>query len=408
MKIWVKFLLGIIIGVVVAFLVEGDRALDAFDAVSEIVLNIGRYVVFPLVLFSAAVGAYELRREKRVLAVLGRALLYLIGAGALLAVIGTLSTILLRPGRIPIVIEEEIVYSTPTLREALLAVFPRNLFQVFNDTGNYLLPVFMLALVIGLNLNFDRPAARPAIQLFESLSRLFYNINAFVLEIIGIGFIPLAAAFTLRCLTTPELSLYRELVLIFFIDTVVILFVIYPVLLYFLGGRKNPFVWIYAGLGNLLAAAVTGDAYFGLAAMIRHGSENYGTPRRIGAVTFPLFTLFGKAGTAMVTGASFVLIVSSYSSLGITVAQAIWIMLFAFLASTAVGPFPGIGVFVALSLLSKGFTGGYEEGYLILKPLVPIMMSFAVSLDVLTASLSTMLIARHEGVHKKIDTRDYV
>lgn len=407
MKIWVKLLIGIIIGALLALLLEGERVLETFEAISEAVINIGRYLLFPLVLLGAAIGTYELRREKLSLRVLGRLLLYLVGSGVLLAAVGTLSTVVLSPDRIPIAIEEVVVYSVPTLREILEMVFPRNLFLVFTNPGNYLLPIFAFACLLGLNLNFDRLATRPSTQLIDSLTRVFYNMNAFFFEIIGIGFIPLTAAMIMRLMRMPELALFRQLVLVLFIDSLLVVFVIYPLVLYFLAGKRNPFVWLYAALGSVLTAIVTGDSYFSLAAMIRHEKENFGVPRSIGSIGLPLFTLFGRAGTAMVTGASFVLIIVSYSSLGITVGQTLWVMLFAFLASFLVGPFPGIGVFVALSVLSSGFAGGYQEGYLILKPVVPVLMSFAVALDVLTTSLATALVAHHTGTRKEVEPMDF-
>lgn len=408
MKIWVKLLIGIILGAMLALLIEGDAALEVFEAISGVVINIGRYVLFPLVLFSATIGIYELRREKRTLEVIGRTLLYLILASVVLAAIGTLSTIILAPDRIPFAIEEEVIYQVPSIREVLELVFPRNFFRVFTGSGDYLLPVFACACLIGLNLNFDRLATRPATQLFDSLTRVFYNINAFVLEIFGLACIPLTAAYLMRLFVMPELALYRQLLLVLFIDAVIVVFVIYPLVLYFLMGKKNPFVWIYAGLANMLTALVTGDSYVALASMIRHGKENYGVRRRVGAVSLPLFALFGKAGTAMVTGASFVLIVISYTSLGISFGQTLWIMLFACFASLLVGPYPGIGVFVALALLSAGFATGYEEGYLILKPIVPVLMSFAVAIDVLTASLATLLVAEHTEMRKEIEPMEFV
>lgn len=408
MKIWIKLLIGIAIGVLLALLVKGETALATFDSISVIVINIGRYVLFPLILFSAAIGVYELRREKKVLAALGRTFLYLGVTSVLLAGIGTLSTVILSPDRIPIVIEEEIAYSVPTLSEVLTTLFPRNLFLILGNSGDYLLPLLVFAILIGINLNFDRLSTRPAIQLFDSLSRVFYNMNAFLLEIMALGFIPLTAAFVMRMMATPELALYRQLILLLFIDSLIVVLVIYPLLLYFVAKKKRPFLWLYASMANVLFAAVSGDAYFSLASEIRHGKENYGVGRKIGAVTYPLFTLFGKAGTAMVTGASFILIITSYSSMGITFGQTLWVVLFSFLASLVVGPFPGVGVFVALSLLSAGFSSGYEEGYLILRPLLPVLMSFSVVLDVLTASLSTMLVAQRMDMRKEIDVGEFV
>jgi aerobic C4-dicarboxylate transport protein len=392
----------------VALLLGGDGALPTLDAIGRLFIHVGRYALFPLVLFGAAVGVYELKREKKTLVTLGRILLYMTIASALLAVVGTLSTIVFAPDRIPIIIEEEIIYSVPSLSQVLLSIFPRNLFAVATVTGDHLLPIFIFALILGLNLTFDRLATRPAIQLFESLNRVFYNLNAFVLEIIAIGFIPITAAFLLRLSSTPELSLYRQLILVLVIDTLFVMFVLYPILIYFGAGKRNPYRWLYTGLGTLFVAAVTGDAFFSLTAQIRHTKENFGVPRRIGAVSLPIFTLFGKAGTAMVTGTSFVLIVTSYSSLGITIAQTVWIMVFAFLASLAVGSFPGIGIIVALSILSSGFSSGFEEGFLILSPVLPVLMSFAVTLDVLTASLATMLVARHSGSQNEIEPSEYV
>lgn len=410
MKIWVKFVIGIVIGGFLALALPWDdtSVIETLDAISTVALHIGRYILFPLMFFSTAVAIHELKQEKRVRAVLFRGLLYLVSAGVLLSVIGTLSTVVFAPERIPIVIEEELIHTLPSFADVLHDVFPKNAFLVFIGSGDYLLPLFALAFVIGLNFTFDRLAARPALQVFDSLSRIFYNINAFVIEIMGLAFIPLTSFFFIRIATSPELALFKQLVLILTIDSAVVVLIIYPVLLYFLCGKTNPFRWIYGSLANVLAGMASGDGYFALNVIIRNGHENLGIPRKVGAVSFPLFTLFGKAGTAMVNGASFILIVTSYSSLGITAQQTIWVMIFSFLGSLLLGPFPGAGAFIALTFLSARFESGYQEGYLILRPLVPILMSFSVALDVLTASLASMLVARHSGMQKTIEVRDYI
>ena len=408
MKIWVKLLIGIVIGALLAFLLDADSVLDIFEAITGVVINIGRYTVFPLVLFSTAMGIYELRREKRLLAVVGRTLLYLVTTSALLAMIGTASTLIFKPERIPFAIEQEIAYSIPTFRHVLEEIFPKNMFRILIDSGDYLLPVFIFAVLFGLNLNFDRLATRPSTQLFDSLTRVFYNMNALVLELIGVGFIPITTAFIMRILVTPEMALYTQLILVLFIDAIFLIFVLYPILLYVLGRKKQPIRLVYANIANLLAAALSRDAYFSLSCMIRHVKESLGVQRKVGAVSLPLFALFGKAGTAMVTGASFILIITSYSALGVSFGEVVWVMLFAFLSSLVVGPFPGIGAFVALSILSAGFPAGYEEGYLILKPMVPILMSFAVAIDVITASLATTLVAEHSNMRKEIEIKEYV
>lgn len=407
MKIWIKLLAGSIIGVLLGIFLK-PAATEVFAYISELVINIGRYAIFPLLLFSVAVGTFELKNDKKILRIYGRTILYLAVSSLLLAVLGAVSVLLMAPERIPIVIEEEILFSTPGIKEILLTVFPRNLFQLFNDSGGFLLPVYFLAFFLGLNFTFDRLVTRPAVQFFDSMSRIFYHINTFVLEIIGLGMVALSAYLVLQTVATPELGLYSQLMLVLGIDTAIVLFGVYPGLLYLLADKKNPFRWLYAVLAPAIAGMVSGDNYFTLGFLIRNGKENLGIPRKIGSATFPLFALFGRAGTAMVSAVSFIVILKSYSSLGITALDFVWVVVFSFLTSFTLGSIPGLGAFVALSALCSLYGSGYEEGYLILRPVASLLVSFAVLLDVVTASFASMLVARHEKQQQEVEIKEYV
>lgn len=409
MKIWIKLLAGSIIGVLLGlFLPLGGSGFEMFSYLSQLVVNIGRYAIFPLVFFSLAIGIFELKTEKKVLKVYGRAILYMIAASALLAIVGAVSVLLMAPDRIPIVIEEEVVFSRPGFKEILLQVFPRNLFRVFSGEGSFLLPLYFLAFFLGLNFTFDRLVTRPAVQFFDSISRIFYHINTFVLEIMGLGMIVLSAYLVQQALATAELELYRQLLLVLGIDTVIVLFGLYPGLLFLLYEKKNPYRWLYAVLAPAIAGLVSGDGFFSLGFLTRNGKENLGIPRKVGATTFPLFAIFGKAGTAMVSAVSFIVIINSYSSLGITAIDLFWVILFSFLISFTLGDVPGMGAFVAIASLCTAYGGGYEEGYLILKPVAPFLVSFAVLLDVITASFASMLVAKHEQLQEHVAARDFI
>lgn len=410
MKIWIKLLAGAVIGLLLGlFLPQGNASLgDVFSFLSKFSINIGRYAVFPMIFFSLAIGTYELKREKKVLRVYGRSILYLLAFSALLAIFGTLSALVLSPDRIPIIIEEEAVFSIPGIKDVLLQIFPRNFFQVFNDGGNFLLPLYFLSFFLGLNFTFDRLVTRPVVQFFDSISRIFYHINSFVLEIMGLGMIAICTFLVMRISSAPEIGLYSDLLIVLCVDSAIVVFGIYPTLLYFLAGKSNPFKWLYASLAPAIVGFVSGDAYFSLNALTRNGKENIGIPRKIGSATFPLFALFGKAGTAMVSSVSFIVILRSYSSLGITVPQTLWVIVFSFLVSLSLGSVPGLGAFVAVSMLSNLFGNSYEVGYLILRPVAPLIISFAVLLDVITASLVSMLVSRHEGMQEDIPVREYI
>jgi hypothetical protein len=79
-----------------------------------------------------------------------------------------------------------------------------------------------------------------------------------------------------------------------------------------------------------------------------------------------------------------------------------------FLISFLLGSVPGMGAFVALSLLCGSYGKGLEQGYLILKPVAPLLVSIGVLLDMITASLVSLLVARHQGIQKEIEVKDYI
>lgn len=408
MKIWIKVLLGIAIGGFMGAYLPEAGAAGFFQAAAELVISIGYYVLFPLVFFSFAVGIFELRKEGLTLRILGRGVLYILAATFLLVLTGILSVVLLAPDRIPIIIEQESSFTVPGITEILQSVFPRNIFTVLTGPGSFLLPVYILALFLGMNFTFDRSISRPVVQLFDALSRILYHGNKFLVEILGLGMIALAANMVFTIDRIPQFELFGQLLLLLSINTVFILFGIYPLLLYFLSGKENPYKWLYGCITPLAAAAVSGDAYFTLMSLIHHGRENLGVSRRVGSALFPLYAMFGKAGSAMVTGIAFIVILKSYSSLGLTVSAVLWVMVFSFFVSFLTGPFPGSAVFIGLALLCSWYGRGIEEGYLILRPILPLLVSYGVVLDTATAAFAGLLAARHEDQHHEIFLKDYV
>ena len=245
-------------------------------------------------------------------------------------------------------------------------------------------------------------------KLFDSLGRILYHINSFVVEILAIGMIALASYLLLGLRAQPDLALFSQLLTVLVVDTVIIVFGLFPVLLFYLGKRENPYRWLYATLAGAITGFLSGDAYLSLSVTMRHGKESLGVPRTVGGPAFPLAVLFGRAGTALVTAVSFVVILKSYSSLGITVLQVLWVMGASFVVSYLLGSVPGMGAFVALSLLCGSYGKGLEQGFLILKPVAPLLVGFGVMLDMVSASLVSLLVARHEGVQKEIEVKDYI
>jgi Na+/H+-dicarboxylate symporter len=406
MKIWIKLLIGSLIGLAAGFFIP-VQAQGFFDSVSSLLIGIGRYALFPFIFFSLGIGTSELRQEKRLLRVYFSVFKYLVLSAGLLIIIGTLSVLVFPPERIPITIEADRAFSAVSVIDGLKVIFPRNLFAVFFGSGDFLLPIVVLSFLLGLNMDFDRQLTRPVVQLFDSLSRIFYHLNSLIVELFAIALIAIAAA-RISHLSHADLGMYKQIIIIVAVDVVVVAFGVFPGALYLMGIRENPYRWLYAAIGPAIAGLFTGDTYVSLGIVTKHGKESLGVPRMVGSAVYPLFAILGRAGTAMVSTVSFILILRSYSSLEITFLQTLWVMFFSFVVSFILGAMPGNGAFYAIFMLCSLYAKGLQEGYLILRTIAPLLVSFGAFIDVLSSAFVSLLIAREENVWTEVETENFI
>ena len=154
-----------------------------------------------------------------------------------------------------------------------------------------------------------------------------------------------------------------------------------------------PYRVLYASICPFLVAFFSGDTNLALALNLRHGKESLGIKRRINAFSFPLFSIFGRGGAALIQAAGFVLILRSYSSLGIPVLDVLWIAGVSFLLSFALAEIPLGGPFAAITSMCLLYGRGFESGYLLLKNAVPVICAYAAGIDALTAMFGSYIIA---------------
>jgi Na+/H+-dicarboxylate symporter len=410
MKVWLKLLLGAAVGVALGLFLPLPARADGsiLPQFADFILSVGRYALFPLVFFSTAVALNDLHREKRLWDTVGRSLIYMALGTLLLVLVGALFILLFSPERIPITSRRETELIFKSWNDTIANLIPKNLFQILTGGADFLLPVYLLSFILGLHFPFDRGVTEPTVNLFDSLSRIFYHLNSFVVEILGFGMIVLSAAWLTQVRLIQDIQLYLQVFGVLSLAAAFVIFVVLPAALWFFGGRENPYKWIFGMLGAGVGAFFSGDSFFSLGLAGRLTRENLGVPRKVGAVTLPLFAMFGRAGTALTSTIAFFIILKSYSSLEISLEQVFWTIFFAFVLSFALPSVPGLGTYINLSLLCSLYGRGLENGYLTLQPVLPVLVSFAALLDVYVAGLASLLITRHEKMQKVIQPKLYI
>ena len=205
-----------------------------------------------------------------------------------------------------------------------------------------------------------------------------------------------------------QTAVFADFVILLLIDLLIVALVIYPAILKIFCRDINPYRVLYASLAPMLAAFFSQDTHVALSVLLRHSNESLGVRRRISSVALPIFSIFGRAGSALVITASFIVILKSYSSLPLSIHDMFWLMGIASLFSCLLGRFPAGGTYIALASVCSLYGRGFESGYLILRPAAFFIGSVAAAINALTAITGTYITAYQFQMTGRKDLRFFI
>jgi Na+/H+-dicarboxylate symporter len=400
MKVWIKLLIGSVLGMAIGFLLpaESQGIIPVFQWLEKLALGIGRYAVLPVLAFSLTIAVYELRMDEQFWPMVLKNFLLIIALSIFVIFSGIMVTMIFQPARIPIETVEQIESLNLDPGANILEIFPSNMFSVLVGNGIYIFPVCVFAFFLGMGLNYDRNYSKTIISMVDSLSRIFYHIASFFTEILGFIIIVLSAYWAVRFSGIIQAKVFRDMVIMLAAFSITLCFGILPLFLYFLKPKVNPWLVLYGFLGPALSAFFSGDINLTIPVLLRHSKENFGIRRRSGSLSLALFATFCRCGSAMVAASAFIVIIRSYSYLSISASDLFAIGLQAFLISFILARHPGDGAFIALAALCLSYGGGeYQAGYLILKPLAFYLVAVGTFIDIMLNAFGSFVLARTNG-----------
>ncbi|MBQ9238600.1 MAG: dicarboxylate/amino acid:cation symporter [Treponema sp.] len=407
MKVWIKYLIGSVLGCLCAFLIPFDEAVtnNALFFIAEIVIRIGRYAVVPLVSTTAALAVFKLVQAKLFWRTALWTGIVLVASALLLTFIGINAILIVKLPRIPITADTATTSVTLGLSDGVRALFPYSSFETLGN-GTFLCAALLFSGIIGAVLATDDATFRPIITLIDVLSKLFYTIACVIMEILSIGMIAIMCCWTVQFRVVIASGIFVPLIVLLTIVLLIVAVIVYPLITYILCHEPKPYRILYAGITPLLVAFFSGDANFTLPYIIRHGKESIGIRRRSNGSVIPFLSICARSGSALVAVVSFVIIWRSYSDLPMPFSTLLWLLSLSFLFSFVLGNVPTGGAFTVVSVLCALYGRGFEAGYLLLRPALLILNSFAAAFDALTVlygsyivGIKTRLVIRHTIPH---------
>lgn len=394
MKVWIKYLIGVALGVLAAFILPTENAAfaNAVSFLTELFIRIGRYVVVPLLFTSAIVAVSKLRTSKLLLKTTWLTVLIIVASSLILTLVGLISILLVKLPRIPITVDVATEAFNLNVKGLILSLFPYSGFGAVME-GSFLLVCLIFAFIIGWESASEETTFKPVFVISDSFSNLFYNIAAFFTEIMSILCIAIVCYWTMDFRKVIEPGIYTPMIIMFIVDFIIVAGIIYPIILHFICHDPHPYKVLFASIAPLILSFFGGDSNLVIPLANRHLRDSLGIRRRCRGFTYPLFAIFARGGSALVTTISFILIWRSYSSLSIPMSDILWIFGLSFGLSFLLGGIPSGGAFVLLTILCSKYARGFETSFLLLKPASVIICSFAALFDTLTAMVGTYIVA---------------
>lgn len=409
MKLWIKYLVAVALGIAVALILPSNSPAvsSVITFFNEFSIRFGRYTLLPLLFFGISSAVFKLRSTKA----LGRTTLWIAGtiicSTLILTALGLISIIVVKLPRIPITGEKMQSLPAVNLRNLAMQLFPYSGFEALKD-GAYLLPCFIFAGFIGAGCTTDQTSSKPVITFIESAAQLCYSIMSFFIEWLCVGMIAVSAYWMMNARSVFAAGIYTPLFIMLLVDFVLVFALIYPLIIHFLCNDSHPHHVMYACITPILVSFFSADSNLSIPVNLRHTRESLGAHQQSSDVTIPLFAIFARGGSALVTSICFIMILRSYSSLGFSAFDVLWIFAVSFALSLILGALPTGGTFVALTIMCSMYGRGFEAGYLLLRPAAPVFCSFAAAFDALSAVFGSYVVAVKTKQFEHVELKHYI
>lgn len=409
MKLWIKYLIAIALGIGAAFILPADSpAVSSLIAsFSEFSVRFGRYTLLPLLFFGVSSAVFRLRSTKNLQKTAVWTLMTILGTTLILALLGLVSILLVKLPRIPITGEKMSSLPSIDIKSLVMQLFPYSGFEALQQ-GAFLLPCFIFAGFAGAGCTTDQNASKPVISFFESAAKLCYSIMSFFIEWLCVGMIAVSAWWMISARQVFASGTYTPLFIMLSVDFVLVIGLIYPLIVHFLCNDQHPYHVVYACITPVITAFFSGDSNLSLPVNLRHERESLGVHQPSSDVTVPLFSIFARGGSALVTTICFVMILRSYSSLGFAFFDILWIFGASVAISLVLSSLPSGGTFVALTILCTMYSRGFEAGYLLLRPAAPVFCSFAAAFDAVSAIFGSYVVAVKTKQFEHVELKHYI
>lgn len=390
MKLWLKILIALTLGVMVG-LWMGPSA-EIFKPVGTLFLNLISMIIVFLVLSSMAVGITSIHDPAKLGRVGFKTLaLYLITT--LIAIgFGILFGKIFTPGvGLDLKTEKPIeLVAPPSLSDMFFSIVPANPVAAMAE-GN-VMQIILFALFLGIAINFAGEKGKPLKHLLQSLADVMYRLTSIIMEFSPIGIFAIMASVTGSFGVAVLYPLLKFLTVYYFACAVHVLLVFCGILWGL--AKLNPLPF-FKGMGDAIMVAFSTCSSSATLPVSMHCTEkNLGVSKNITSFVLPLGTTINMNGAALFQGMSAVFVAQAYG-IDLSLQALLTLVVTATLSAIGAAGIPGTG-FIMLSVVFTS-VGLPIEGLALLAGIDRVREMVSTVLNVLGDAVVAVYVAKQEG-----------
>ena len=316
-----------------------------------IFLNLLKFIVCPIVLFSILCGMISMKDIRKVGSIGVKTIVYYMLTTAVAIVIGLVMGQLMK-GAFPALSTSDLAYeakeATPFMN-VLVDIFPSNFLAPLVNAN--MLQIIVIALFVGFGIILVGEKAAKVRTLIEQTNEVFMKVMELILKLSPIG---------VFCLLTPVVAANGAQIigsLAMVLLTAYIAYILHAIIVYSttvktLGGMSP--LKFFKGMAPAMIFAFSSASSVGTLPLTLECSEKLGAERETASFVLPLGATINMDGTAIYQGVCAIFIASCFG-IDLTLGQMATIVVTATLASIGTAGVPGAGmVMLAMVLTSVG------------------------------------------------------
>ena len=349
MQIFIAMLLAIFTGL----LLQGraEFATNFIKPFGTIFLNLVKFIVVPIVLFSIMCGIISMKDIRKVGSIGLKTVVFYLCTTAFAVTIGLIGGNLFK-GLFPVIATTDLSYEAKeatSFMDTLVNIFPSNFFKPLVEAN--MLQVIVMAVLMGFSIILVGEKNARVVSAFNDLNDIFMKCMELILKLSPIG------VFCLLCpiIATNGTAIIGSLAMVLL--TAYICYVFHAVLVYSLSvramGGMSP-AKFFKGMMPAIIFAFSSASSVGTLPINLDCTQKLGAKKEVASFVLPLGATINMDGTAIYQGVCAIFIASCYG-IQLTLPQMLTIVLTATLASIGTAGVPGAGmVMLAMVLTSVG------------------------------------------------------